>query len=452
MKFDKNILAFICLNTSWWNIYPPQDSAVKNTKQEVYNKWKKYLENNYKEHKKVWFYMHTPFCEAKCIFCSCGSKKILWWNTLDSYLKKVLNEMKYFSDLFKDIKLNHAYFWWWTPSIYTPKQLELLLSSIRKYYNFENNAQFNFEISPHTITEEKIKILKKYWISRITIWIQTMTKESLEFNHRFQTWDEIKNVFSWIRKSHIENINVDLMPWIPWENLKSFLINLKKIIDLWPDMIHLYPFRPSKETLFTKNWYNYTKNDIKNRDLMYNLWIKLVEKNWYYWVENDSWWKKDSARNEQEVDKIVNNCSILGFWYPTRSYIHKNLMYFTWYNMYNKDEPIYMWIEMKKDDYIARYIISHFRSWFYLEYFNREFDIDFINYYSNEIKFLEENNIAYIKDWFFKTSIDNVFDKLLYSKIFYTEKNVKFLLDKFNYNSNIDYISKFKDTLSTSYK
>ncbi len=452
MKFDKNILAFICLHTSWWNIYPPQDLAIIKTKEDIYSKWKYYLKNDYKEHKRVWLYMHTPFCEAKCIFCSCGSKKILWWNILNSYLEKVSKELEYFSDLFKNIKLNHAYFWWWTPSIYNPQQLELLLSSIREYYDFEKNAQFDFEISPHTITEEKIKILKKYWVSRITIWIQTMTKDSLEFNNRFQTWTEIKNAFSWIRKYNIENINVDLMPWIPWENLKSFLVNLKKIIELWPDMIHLYPFRPSKETLFSKNWYNYTNKDIKNRDLMYELWIKLIEKYWYYWVENDSWWKKDNARNEQEVDKIVNNCSILGFWYPARSYIHKNLMYFTWYDMYKKDEPIYMWIEMKKDDYMARYIISHFRSGFSLDDFYKEFKINFTDYYLKEIDFLEKNNIAYVKNWFLKTNINNVFDKLLFSKIFYTEENIKFLLEKFNYNKNINYIKKFKDTLSASYK
>ena len=452
MKFNENILAFICINTSWWNIYPPQDVAKSIKKEKVYYYWKKYLNNDYESHKKIGFYLHTPFCEAKCVFCSCWSKKILWWNTLNSYLNKIIKELDYFSWIFKDIKLNHAYFWWWTPSIYNEEQLDFLLKNIREKYNFEKEAQFNFEISPHTITENKIKILKKYWVSRITIWIQTMTKKSLDFNNRFQTWEKIINTFSWIRKYNIPYINVDLMPWIPWENLKDFLINLKKIINLKPNMIHLYPFRPTKETLFFKKWFNYTKNDIKNRDLMYELWVKLIEKNWYYWVENDSWWLQDEARNEQEVDKIVNNCSILWFWYPTRSYIHKNLMYFTWYNMYENDDPVYMWIEMSKNDYIVRYIISHFRSWFDILDFNKRFNVNFEEKFSNEIKFLKKKNIAYIKDNYFFTKVNNVFEKLLYSKIFYSKENIEFLIDKFNYDDNIDYIAKFKNILSNSYK
>lgn len=452
MEITLNKLAFICLYTSWWNIYPPQDIAKKIWKEIVYNNWENYIKNDYLNHKKIWLYLHTPFCEAKCVFCSCWSEKVLWWNTLNDYLDKTINEIKYFSSIFKGIRLNHAYFGWWTPSIYNNEQLEYLLSKIRELYIFEDNAQWNFEISSHTITEKKIKILKKYWVSRITIWIQTMTEKSLKFNNRFQTWDKIEKTFMWIRNNKIENINVDLMPWIPWENLKDFLLNLKRIISLKPNMIHLYPFRPTEETLFFKNWFQYTSNDIKNRDIMYELGVKLIERNWYTWIENDSWWLNKSAINEQEVDKIVNNCSILGFWYPTRSYIHKNLMYFTWYDMYKTENSIYMWIKLTSKDYISRFLISHFRNGFDIIELNNKFWINFLDLYKNEIEFLTINKIAYIENNFFKTNISNVFEKLLFSKIFYSNENINLILDKFWYSENINYIQKFKDTLSVVYK
>jgi hypothetical protein len=242
------------------------------------------------------------------------------------------------------------------------------------------------------------------------------------------------------------------MPWLPWEEIRSFLLNLKRIIKLWPDMIHLYPFRPTEETLFSKKWYIYDEKSIKNRDLTYELSVKLVEKNWYYWVENDSWGKMDWAKNEQEVDKIVNNCSILWFGYPTRSYIHKNLMYFTGYNMYGKKEITYMWIKLSRDDYIIRYIISHFRSWFSISEINNLFWIDFERKFRKKIDYLKQNRIVYIKENYFYTKIRNVFSKLVFSKIFYTEFNMKLILEKYNYNSNINYIKKFNDTLSNSYK
>lgn len=452
MEINLNKLAFICLHTSWWNIYPPQDIAIEMSKELVYDNWENYIKNDYEKHKKIWLYLHTPFCEAKCVFCSCGSEKIVWWNTLDNYLNKILDELNYFSPIFKNIKLNHAYFWWGTPSIYNNDQLNKLLKTIRWLYNFQDYAQWNFEISPHTITEEKIKILKKYWVSRVTIWIQTMTENSLKFNNRIQTWEKIEKTFLWIRNSWIENINVDLMPWIPWENLKDFLINLKRIILLKPNMIHLYPFRPTKETLFYKDWFTYTDNDIKNRDIMYELWVKLIESFWYKWIENDSWWLNESARNDQEVDKIVNNCSILWFWYPTRSYIHKNLMYFTWYDMYKDDYPTYMGIKMFKNDYISRFIISHFRHWFDINEINQKFSINFLDLYKNEISFLEENKVINIENNFFKTKIENVYEKLLFSKIFYSVENIKLILDKFSYDEKRDYVKEFQNTLSIAYK
>ncbi len=452
MEVNLNKLSFICLHTSWWNIYPPQDIALEINKEEVYWNWEKYIKSNYEEHKKLWLYLHTPFCEAKCVFCSCWSEKILWWNTLNDYLSKIIEELNYFSPIFKWIKLNHAYFWWWTPSIYNEEQLELLLSSIRRLYDFNDFAQWNFEISPHTITENKVKILKKYWVSRITIWIQTMTPKSLKFNNRIQTWEKLEKTFDWIRENQIENINIDLMPWIPWENLKDFLFNLKRIISLKPNMIHLYPFRPTEETLFTKNWYKYNQIDIKNRDLMYELWVKLIEKNWYSWIENDSWGLNESAKNEQEVDKIVNNCSILWFWYPTRSYIHKNLMYFTWYDMYKTNNPIYMWIKLTNKDYVSRFLISHFRNWFNISEINKKFWIDFLELYKKEIVFLISNNIVNINNDFFTTKINNVYEKLVFSKIFYSKENIEILLKKFWYDDKIDYVNEFKNTLSIAYK
>ncbi|NUJ97300.1 radical SAM protein [Candidatus Gracilibacteria bacterium] len=452
MEINLNKLAFICLHTSGGNIYPPQDIARNISKSIVSKNWKNYIENDYFIHKKLGFYLHTPFCESKCLFCSCGSEKVVGGTTLDIYISRIIKEFTYFSAIFSNIKLNHAYFGGGTPSIYNTEQLKKILSSIRKLYSFEEKAQWNFEISPHTMTEEKVKILKNYGVSRVTIGIQTMTLESLRVNGRFQTWDKLENIFSWIRKYGIENINIDLMPGIPGENLKNFLLNLRRIIQMNPDMIHLYPFRPSEDTLFYKKGFIYTENDIKNRDLMYELGVKLIEKYGYYGVENDSWGKNDSARNEQEVDKIINNCSILGFGYPTRSYIHKNLMYFTGYDMYNESNTVYMGIKLETKDYISRYIISHFRDGFDIKILNEKFGIDFLELYKFEIKFLEVNNILEIRGNYFKTKINNVFEKLLFSKIFYSEENIKVILDKFSYNEDKDYVKEFKDTLSIVYK
>lgn len=453
MKFDLNKLAFICLHTSWWNLYPPQDIADILNKEIVYDNWLNYIKNDYNNHKKLWLYLHTPFCEWKCLFCSCWSNKVINSRSLETYLENLIKELKYFAPIFKWIKLNHAYFGWWTPSIFSEIQLEYLLKNIRELYEFTDHVQFNFEVSPMTINEEKIRILAKYWISRVTIGIQTMTEKSLVLNSRKQTWSKIEKIFNWIRKYGIRNINIDILPGIPWENLKDFLLNLKRLINLSPDMIHLYPFRPTDETLFTKEWNIYSDKDVKNRNLMYEMWVKLVEKNWYFWIDNDSWWKKDEAKNEQEVDKILNNCSIIGFWYPTRSYIHKNLMYFTWFEMYDENNDFkYVWIKLSKEDYIVRYIISHFRHWFKIDEINQKFSIDFEDLFKEEISFLKANWMIIIIDWRFETKINNVFEKLLFSKIFYNKKYINSYLEKYSYERDENYIKKFEDILSVSYK
>jgi coproporphyrinogen III oxidase-like Fe-S oxidoreductase len=453
-KYDLNLLAFINSKVSGGNVqYPPNILWWEIKKDNIYKAWSEYIKDIYPKHKNIWIYIHTPYCESKCVFCECLSKKIEVWDKLGKYLEKLFSEIDFLKEIFKDIEFDSIYFGWGTPSIYNSKQLEKLFSKLHEEFKFKKDYQINFESSPITLNEDKFKVLSKYSVERITLWVQTMTESALKVNDRKQTWNMIKNVFKWKSQYNIKYVNIDLISWLPWDNMKDFLLNLKKLISFKPDMFHIYPFRPTENTRYVKGGNIYSKLDMKVRDHTYNLWKAMIEKAWYFWVKNDSWGLEEWAWNKQEIEKIVNNCSVLWFWSSAHSQVFSKLTYVSpESNDYKWIDSKFFWLWIDKLDSSIKYIISHFRNGFDINTFNSLFDIIFEKQFEKELIFLAKYNMWYIENWYFKTNIKNVFEKLLYSKIFFKEEYIDYYKKKYNYDENHDYVTEFKNFISDSFK
>lgn len=82
-----------------------------------------------------------------------------------------------------------------------------------------------------SITLEKLKVLKKYGVTRISVNPQTMKQETLDFIGRKHTVAQVKEAFAMAREAGFSNINMDLILGLPgragrmcqppWKKLKS---------------------------------------------------------------------------------------------------------------------------------------------------------------------------------------------------------------------------------------
>ncbi len=130
-------------------------------------------------------YIHIPFCDEICPYCA-FSHYLADESKKDKYIDRLKEDIY----LLKDKFFSSIYIGGGTPSSLNVNQLERLLECLKKFNH--NNLSFTFEANPSSLTEEKIALLKKYHVNRVSIGVQTFNKELQKRLKRFTTYNKIK--------------------------------------------------------------------------------------------------------------------------------------------------------------------------------------------------------------------------------------------------------------------
>ncbi|MBG0764548.1 MAG: radical SAM protein [Tissierellales bacterium] len=161
-----------------------------------------------------------------------------------------------------------------TPSILSNSLMEDLLSYIKA--NILDFKEFTLEAGrTDTLTEEKLEIMAKYGVNRISINPQSFNQNTLLNLNRYQDLSELERYFKLCKNKNI-SINSDLILGLPGENFLDFKNSLDKLIKLNPDNITVHTLSIknnsgiSKEKLMSEeellDSYNYAKSKLKSQN------------------------------------------------------------------------------------------------------------------------------------------------------------------------------------------
>lgn len=187
-------------------------------------------------------YIGIPFCPSTCLYCSFTSYNIdSYKKKVDQYIDSVLKEIDYVANTYKDKKLNTVYFGGGTPTTLSPEQLDRLLTKVKASFDFTYVQEFTVEAGrPDSITREKLQVLKKHGVSRISINPQTMKQETLDIIGRKHTVEQVKEAFILARKEGFENINMDFIVGLPNEGIEDVKYTMEETLKLDPDSITVH--------------------------------------------------------------------------------------------------------------------------------------------------------------------------------------------------------------------
>ena len=199
-------------------------------------------------------YVGIPFCPTTCSYCSFTSQPIhKWKNRVDEYLDALCKEITFVGEVSKEKKLNTVYIGGGTPTTLEPEQLERLLSHIEKTFSFEDLKEFTVEAGrPDSITKEKLEVLRRHQISRISINPQTMQQKTLDCIGRKHTVEDIRQVYAMARELGFENINMDLIAGLPGETLDDMKDTLRQIEMFAPDSLTVHALAMKRASRLTQ--------------------------------------------------------------------------------------------------------------------------------------------------------------------------------------------------------
>ncbi len=187
-------------------------------------------------------YIGIPFCPSTCLYCSFTSYPLsAWEKRVDDYLNALEREIDFTAGQFRDRKLNSVYIGGGTPTTLEPHQLDRLIGKIRDSFDFSHCLEFTVEAGrPDSITREKLEVLRKHEISRISINPQTMKQETLDLIGRHHTVEQTVESFRLARELGFDNINMDLIMGLPEETIDDVRNTMEQLSKLAPDNITVH--------------------------------------------------------------------------------------------------------------------------------------------------------------------------------------------------------------------
>ncbi|WP_053365468.1 coproporphyrinogen III oxidase [Bacillus sp. FJAT-27245] len=208
--------------------------------------------------KEVSIYIGIPFCPTKCAYCTFPAYAINGrQGSVNSFLGGLHHEMRAIGSWLKEkgIRITTVYYGGGTPTSITAEEMDMLYEEM--YESFPDAREIR-EITveagrPDTITPEKLDVLKKWNIHRISVNPQSYIQETLKAIGRHHTVEETVEKFNLAREMGMDNINMDLIIGLPGEGTKEFTHTLGETEKLMPESLTVHTLSFKRASEMTKN-------------------------------------------------------------------------------------------------------------------------------------------------------------------------------------------------------
>jgi oxygen-independent coproporphyrinogen-3 oxidase len=200
-------------------------------------------------------YIGIPFCPTRCHYCSFVSHSVeKSIKLITPFLEALYKEIDALSDITQSLGLTivSVYIGGGTPTTLSAAELDSLLQKLAASFDLRNTVEYTVEAGrPDTITEDKLRALKRNGVSRISINPQTMSDAVLGAIGRRHTAEDVLEAMRLSRETGFQGINMDLIAGLPGDTPDSFKKSLGSVLSLDPENITVHTLSLKKGTRIT---------------------------------------------------------------------------------------------------------------------------------------------------------------------------------------------------------
>lgn len=190
----------------------------------------------------VQLYVHFAFCRMSCRFCQYWHSLTRDDQELDRYTDHLISLAVSHERALGRVQISNAYFGGGTPTALTTPMLERLQPVFRTAFDVE--GEFTTEAHPTTLDEDKLTVLSRFGINRISMGLQSFDPAVLHHVGRSNgDTAHIQTIVGAAQRLGIL-VNVDLIAGLPAQTLPSLERDLDQTAALGPDTITLYRYQP----------------------------------------------------------------------------------------------------------------------------------------------------------------------------------------------------------------
>lgn len=254
-------------------------------------------------------YVHTPYCDKICSFCNLNREQVK--ENLQGYAEYIASEFDSYGKTryVKESEFEVIYFGGGTPTIYKADQLELILSSVTRNIKFSKNHEFTFETTLHNLTDEKLRIMEKHGVNRLSIGIQSFSDKGRKFYNRTYTKDVVIKKLKKLKNEFSGSVCTDIIYNFPNQTLEEAREDAQIIKELGIESSSFYSLMVREGSELSKNIKAGSVNVYENLEkekLLHDTFFKeLVDVGNYFPLELTKLAKIDG--DEYKYIKVRNN-------------------------------------------------------------------------------------------------------------------------------------------------
>ncbi|MCX6543583.1 MAG: radical SAM family heme chaperone HemW [Acidobacteria bacterium] len=226
-------------------------------------------------------YIHVPFCRRICNYCN-FNRALLDGPLKARYVAAVRSHIGRVASTVTDAASRAAdtiYFGGGTPSLLTPAELASIIDSCRQGFSVATDAEVTLEVNPETVSLETLSGYRAAGVNRLSIGVQSFRDDELARLGRIHDQASARRAVSDARTAGFDNLSIDLMMWLPGQNLAEWRESVEGLISVAPDhaslyILELYPHAPLREQMARERWSQAPDDTAAD---MYELAMAMVE-------------------------------------------------------------------------------------------------------------------------------------------------------------------------------
>ena len=186
-------------------------------------------------------YIGIPFCKTRCSYCSFSAGEIGDGRRVAPYVRALLREIELCRQLIGEtgMTLRAGYIGGGTPTAIPCRDLERILEAAQAA--FPTAVEWTVEAGrPDTIDREKLEMIARHGVGRISVNPQTFNDETLRTIGRAHTGAQTVAAYRLAREMGFQDINMDLIAALPGETVDDFSRTLDRVIELDPDSVTVH--------------------------------------------------------------------------------------------------------------------------------------------------------------------------------------------------------------------
>lgn len=263
----------------------------------ILNNQKGYIDTN-----TISIYIGLAFCPTKCTYCSFPAylKKGKYLEHFNEYFNCILDEIEQIGNIVKeyDLKIGEIYIGGGTPSYLSYNELEKLLKTVISNFNFSNLCEYTFEAGRiDTLDDEKLKLLKKYLVDRISINPQSFNENTLKKVNRYHSQEKLDKIYLKAKSLGLI-INMDFIMGLPNETTNDMLNTLKKLEEYDAENVTIHFLAMKTSSLLTKQKYDIEYEKVNFKKVYESIYEYAMNNNYlpYYMYR-----QKESVREAENI-------------------------------------------------------------------------------------------------------------------------------------------------------